>query len=67
MMREQASGPLGVLVTGEVNDAQMCQIRAAVPDADCRYVATSSELEAQVGDAEVVAGNLRATGLARAQ
>ncbi|HET8632008.1 MAG TPA: D-2-hydroxyacid dehydrogenase [Thermomicrobiales bacterium] len=57
---------LTVFVTGEVNDAQLAQIRDAAPDADVRYFATGAALEAQIEDAEVVAGALGPRALARA-
>ncbi len=58
--------PLVVLVTGEVTDAQMEQIRAAVPGATCRYFAKQSDLEEHVDEADVIAGRITPSGLARA-
>jgi phosphoglycerate dehydrogenase-like enzyme len=57
---------LTVFVTGEVNDAQLAQIRAAAPDADVRYFSTRAALEEHIEEAEVVAGNIGPQALARA-
>jgi phosphoglycerate dehydrogenase-like enzyme len=56
-----------VLVTGAVQPNQLEQIKAAAPNADVRYYATGKELEEHVADAEVVAGNVSAAGLAKAK
>jgi len=58
--------PLTVFITGEVNEAQMAQIRAAAPDATVRYFASQGELEARIEDAAVVAGHVSPAALARA-
>jgi phosphoglycerate dehydrogenase-like enzyme len=57
---------LTVFVSGEVNDAQLAQIRAAAPDADVRYFSTRAALEEDIEEAEVVAGNIGPQALARA-
>lgn len=57
---------LNVLMAGQVNEAQLAQIRAAVPGGEVRHFGSQAELEAQIEDAEVVAGNLSAAALARA-
>lgn len=57
---------LTVFVTGEVNDTQLAQIKAAAPGADVRYFARRDEMEANIEEAEVVAGNITAPILARA-
>src|SRR4051794_29938346 len=62
-----ASAPPVVLVTGSVTDPQLAQIRAAAPQADVRYFANRGALEAQIEDAEVVAGGLSAEALSRAK
>src|SRR5438105_4745223 len=59
------SGPV-ILVSGAVLPPQLEQIKAAAAGADLRYYATAKELEEHVADAEVVAGNLSAAGLAKA-
>ena len=55
-----------ILVTGAVTPPQLEQIKAAAPGHDVRYFATGKELEEHVAEAEVVAGNLSAAGLAKA-
>ena len=55
-----------LLMTGELTDNQLAQIRAAVPEGDVRHFATAGELETHIEDAEIVAGNLSAGALARA-
>jgi phosphoglycerate dehydrogenase-like enzyme len=44
----------------------LAQIRAAAPDADVRYFARRQDLEAQIEEAEVVAGGISAAALGRA-
>ena len=56
-----------VLISGAVTEPQLAQIRAAAPGADVRYFAKQSELEEQIPEAEVVAGNVSAAALARAK
>src|SRR5258708_29971770 len=56
-----------VFVTGEVQDFQLEQIKAAAPGADVRYFASRQELEANIEEAEVVAGNIGVDALARAK
>lgn len=58
---------LTVFISGEVDNAQLAQIRAAAPDADVRYFPTRAALEAQIEEAEVVAGTLGPRALARAK
>jgi len=57
---------LTVYMTGEFTDDQLAQITAAAPGADVRRFTDRRELEAQIADAEVVAGNISADALARA-
>ena len=57
---------LTVFVAGEVKDFQLAQIRAAAPDADVRYFASREALEAQIAEADVIAGHITAPALARA-
>jgi phosphoglycerate dehydrogenase-like enzyme len=56
-----------VLISGAVTDPQLAQIRAAAPGADVRYFARRQDLEAQIEQAEVVAGGLSAAALRRAK
>jgi phosphoglycerate dehydrogenase-like enzyme len=55
-----------VLISGRVTEPQLAQIRAAVPHADVRYCASRGDLEAQIAEAEVVAGPISPAALARA-
>lgn len=57
---------LTIYVTGEVNDAQLAQIRAAAPGTEVRYFATRAALEGAIEEAEIVAGHIAAPALARA-
>jgi phosphoglycerate dehydrogenase-like enzyme len=56
-----------VLISGPVTEAQLGQIRGAAPGADVRYFARQEDLEAQIEEAEIVAGGLSAAALARAK
>jgi phosphoglycerate dehydrogenase-like enzyme len=67
MLHRSGERPLVVFVTGEVNEAQLGEIRGAVPGADVRFFAKQAELEAGIEEAEVVAGRVTADGLARAK
>lgn len=67
MSEAHGRSPITVFVTGEVNDDQMAQIRAAAPGAACRYFAKQNDLEAHVEEAEVIAGRITPAGLARAE
>lgn len=58
---------LTVWMSGQVTPDQLEQIRAAAPDAEVRHFASQKELEAQIEEAEVVAGNLSPAALARAE
>jgi phosphoglycerate dehydrogenase-like enzyme len=55
-----------VLLTGEIDDARLAELRAIAPDADIRYFGKTAELEAEIEGADVVAGQLSPDGLARA-
>ena len=66
-MSNEQPAPRTVLISGQVTPAQLEQIRAAVPRADCRYFERVSDLEAQVEVADIVAGPLTPAGLARAR
>ena len=68
-----ASGPassdgagLNIFLSGELNEAQLSQIRAAAPAADVRYFGSRAELEAVVEQADIIGGSLSAAALARA-
>lgn len=57
---------LRVLVTGPA-EPYLEEIRLAAPGADCRFVAGPAQVEEQIETADVVAGNVPAAALARAQ
>ncbi len=65
-MADSTGAGLTILMSGELNEAQQAQIRAAVPGADVRYFAKQGDLEAEVTQADIVAGHISADGLARA-
>ncbi len=58
---------LTVWMSGQATPEQLAQIRAATPGAEVRHFASQEELEAQIEEAEVVAGNLSPAALARAK
>ena len=58
---------LTIFMTGEVNAQQQAQIRAAVPAADVRYFDTQDEMEAEIELADIVAGPISSSALARAR
>jgi phosphoglycerate dehydrogenase-like enzyme len=57
---------LTILMSGELNEQQIAQIKAAAPGADVRYFASRADLEQEIEQADVVAGSVSAAGLARA-
>jgi phosphoglycerate dehydrogenase-like enzyme len=58
---------LTILMSGELNEAQIAQIRAAAPAADVRYFSSRADLEQAIEQADVVAGSISPAGLARAK
>lgn len=56
-----------ILVTGAVLPPQLEQIKAAAVGHDVRYFNSQKELEEHIAEAEVVAGNVSAAGLAKAK
>ena len=56
-----------VFISGAVTADQLAQIRATASGSDVRYFATREALEERIEEAEVVAGNLSAPALARAE
>ncbi len=57
---------LVVLISGAVTDPQLAQIRGASPTADVRYFSRREDLEAVIHEADVVAGHVSESALARA-
>lgn len=58
---------LTVLLTGEIDDARLSELRGIAPNADIRYFSSSADLEAEIGGADVVAGQLTPEALGRAE
>jgi phosphoglycerate dehydrogenase-like enzyme len=61
-----SSAPIVVVHGGDVRPDDRARIRAAAPAADVRFPADQAELDRQVADAEVIAGAIGPTALARA-
>ncbi|MGE3271185.1 MAG: D-2-hydroxyacid dehydrogenase [Chloroflexota bacterium] len=63
-----ASGGEGltVFLTGELSADQQAQIRAAAPAATVRYFGNRAEMEAEIEQADIVAGSVSAVALAKA-
>jgi len=57
---------LTILMSGELNEAQIAQIRAVAPGADIRYFSSRADLEREIEQADVVAGSVSPDGLAKA-
>jgi phosphoglycerate dehydrogenase-like enzyme len=66
-MNDAGDQRLIVFVTSQPAGEQMERIRAAAPNAECRFFENQAELEAQIEEAEVVAGSVSAPALARAK
>jgi len=58
--------PLVVFVNGEINEEQLAQMRAVSPRIEIRSFANRTEMEPYLAEAEVVAGAISPSGLARA-
>lgn len=56
-----------IVLTGEIDDARLAQLRAIAPAADFTLVAKPADIEGVIADAEVVAGPISAAALARAK
>lgn len=55
-----------ILLTGELDAERLSELRAIAPEADIEYFANQADLEAKVGEATVVAGNISSSALKRA-
>jgi phosphoglycerate dehydrogenase-like enzyme len=62
-----SEGKLKILLTGEIDDARLGEIRDIAPDADVRYFASEKEMETEIDDADIVAGTISVGALARAR
>lgn len=57
---------LTILLTGEIDDARLAELKAIAPGADVTFFTKQADMEAAVESADVVAGQLSAAALARA-
>lgn len=62
----QTQQPLTVFLTGEIDDARMAELRSIAPEADLRYFDNRDALEAEIENADIVAGHVSPSALARA-
>lgn len=60
------STPLKVLLTGEIDDARLAELRAIAPDAELTLFGRGESLSDAIGDADVVAGQVDKDLLAKA-
>ena len=58
---------LKILLTGEIDEQRLAEIRAIVPDADVSFHASDKEMEAHIDDADIVTGAISAEALGRAK
>jgi phosphoglycerate dehydrogenase-like enzyme len=61
------SSALTILMSGELNEQQIAQIKAAAPAADVHYFKSRADLEAEIEQADIVAGSVSPAGLAKAK
>ena len=61
----RVSEPLKILLTGEIDDARLAELRGIAPSADITFFEKQAEMEAAVEDADIVAGQLSPSALAR--
>ncbi|GLQ55176.1 D-2-hydroxyacid dehydrogenase [Devosia nitrariae] len=64
---EAKTKPLTVYMTGEIDDARMAELRQRAPNATLRYFPSDIALEAEIADADVVAGHISPQGLNKAK
>jgi phosphoglycerate dehydrogenase-like enzyme len=57
---------LTILLTGSVAGEQIERVRAVAPGAHCRHFGARADLEAQVAEADIIAGDIGAAALGRA-
>src|SRR5437762_1204411 len=67
MAGSKETSALTILMSGELNEQQIAQIKAAAPAADVRYVKSRADLETEIEQADIVAGGISPAGLARAK
>lgn len=66
MAGSRETSALTILMSGELNEQQIAQIKAAVPGADVRYYGSRAKLEDEIEQADIVAGSISPSGLAKA-
>ncbi|HEY4201420.1 MAG TPA: D-2-hydroxyacid dehydrogenase [Devosiaceae bacterium] len=59
--------PLRILLTGEIDDARLAEIKGIAPTAKVTFFDKQADMEAAVDDADIVAGQLSPAALARAR
>ena len=58
---------LNVLLTGEIDAARLAELQAVAPNAQLSYFGDTTDMNAAISDADVVAGHVAPEGLARAR
>lgn len=61
-----AAAKLNVLLTGEIDDQRLAELRAIAPDARLTFFDRNADMEAAIADADVVAGHVGKDALASA-
>jgi phosphoglycerate dehydrogenase-like enzyme len=56
-----------ILLTGEINEARLAEVRAIAPGADVTFFSDDAAMAAAIADADVVAGRVPPEALARAE
>lgn len=62
-----AKDKLRILLTGEIDDKRFAELKAIAPDSDMTFYDKQADMEADVEEADIVAGQLSANALARAR
>lgn len=60
------AAPLNIFVTGEIDALRLAELQSLAPAHTVRFFESNAALEAEIGDADVVAGQITAAGLAKA-
>jgi len=63
----EATEKLRILLTGEIDDKRLAELRSIAPNADISFYEKQGDMEAAVADADIVAGQLSAEALARGE
>ncbi len=59
----QSGKKLRILLTGEIDDARFAELQAIAPDTELTFYEKQADMEAAVGDADIVAGQLSPAAL----